>query len=281
MSKKEAKKEEQDHRALECDKIGEIAISYGFTVVIPPHITADDISKAKQFKDFDYYEDAEEKIALMRWFNEKNLLSEPPPLLIHYKKPLHGGNVKKKTSEETYGFEIMGSLSSTSEAVMIKAALSILAEHGYKDVYVDINSVGDKESISKFERELNIHFRKHAHELSSKVRGEFKKNPYSIMINTSAETDCFAVSSPQTIGALSEIGREHFKEVLEYLESFNCVYKIRPNLLSNKAYSSHTIFEIREITDSPKTSSVQGKENAGTLLAYGYRYNYLAKKTGV
>jgi len=53
---------------------------------------------------------------------------------------------------------------------------------------------------------------------------------------------------------------------LESLETFDTTYKIKPSLLSNKLFASNTVFEIRSEDDE--------------LLAYGYRYNHLAKKIG-
>ena len=271
MSKKEKIVKETKCYADECDKIGEIAISYGFSVIVPPNISSEDISKAKIFKDFDFYNDCEEKISLTRWFEEKNCISEPPPIMIHYKKPLHGSSHKKKPNEDIYGFEIMGSTRSTSEALLIKTALSVLSDLGYDDLYIDINSIGDKESMTKFERELGSYYRKHSHELPAKIRQELKKNPYSIIANASPEVQNFSNCAPQTISTLSDISRTHFKEVLEYIEAFDCLYKICPSLISNKMYASNTIFEIRQVTN---------KKEEEPILAYGYRYNYLAKKIG-
>lgn len=271
MPKKEKTVKETNHLAMECDKVGEIAISYGFSIINPPHISGEDLSKTKPFREYDFYKDCEEKIALTRWFEEKNCVSEPPPIMVHFKKPLPGSGHKKKPTEDMYGFEIMGSIRSTSEAVIIKTALSVLSDLGYKDISVDINSIGDKESITKYDRELGSYFRKHAHEIPAKVRQEFKKNPYSVITDTSSEVESFTQCAPQAISSLSDLSRIHFKEVLEYLEAFDVTYKIKPNLFSNKTYASHTIFEIRENT---------GKKDGGSLLAYGYRYNYLAKKIG-
>jgi histidyl-tRNA synthetase len=273
MSKKNstADQNSKSHLAAECDKVGEIAVGYGFTVVVPPRIAPDDFSKAKQFRDFDFYGDAEEKVALLRWFDENNFFSEPPPLLIHFKKPLHGSERQKKPSEESYGFEIMGSARATSEALLIKTALSVLSDLGYKDLCLDINSIGDKESIGKFDRELASYFRKRSGELPAKMRAEFKKNPYAAIASAGPAEEIFDKDLPQTVATLSDLSREHFREVLEYLEAFECVYKIRRNLLPNKSYASGTIFEIRQMTE----------KNNGPLLAYGYRYNYLAKKIGL
>ena len=258
------------HLSDDTDKVGEIAIHYGFTVVHPPQITADDLSKCRPFKDFDYYSDTEEKVALTRWYEQMGFNQGPQPIMIHYKKPLRGGSYKKKNNDTPYGFEIMGSNSSTSEATLIKTALDILAELGYKNLFLDVNSIGDRESIQKFERELSSYIRKHLHEMPAKMRQDVKKNPYSILLNhTEPITE---QGLPQTVGALSDLGRAHFKEVLEYAEVFNVAYKIRPDLLSNKTHSSHTVFEIRGEFGSSKKSE---------MLAYGYRYNYLAKKIGL
>jgi hypothetical protein len=42
--KKESSKQEKSYMATECDKVGEIAVQYGFTVIKPPHIRPDHIS---------------------------------------------------------------------------------------------------------------------------------------------------------------------------------------------------------------------------------------------
>ena len=272
MPKKEKNPQEKSHLESVTDKVGEIAVHYGFTVIKPPQITSDDHAKSKQFKEFDHYSDIEEKVALTRWYMEKGLDSEPQPVAIHYKKPLPGSHTKKKPTSEMYGFEIMGSNRSTSEALIIKCALSILDDLGYKDIFVDINSIGDRESIARFERDLNSHYRKNGHLLPGKLKQEFKKNHYSVIINNHPDSHEFLNIAPQTVGSLSEISRVHFKEVLESIEAFEVAYKIKPNILSNKLYAAYTIFEIRQISEK--------KDEDGELLAYGYRYNHLAKKLG-
>ncbi len=272
MSKKKAEKE-KSHLEAVCDKIGEIAIHYGFAVIKPPHIESADLHMSKQFKEFDHYADAEEKVALTRWYMDKRLDLESQPLAIHYKKPLSGGSTKKKAASEMYGFEIMGSNRSTSEALLFKCILAVLEDLGYKDLYIDINSIGDRESIGRFERELNSHYRKHAHTLPAKIRQEFKKNHYSVLVNPSNEAGDFLKSLPQPVGSLSDIARVHFKEVLESIEAFEVAYKIKPTILSNKLYASYTVFEIRKLPE-------KADEDEGELLAYGYRYNHLAKKIG-
>ena len=276
MAKKEKSKEKTYFENIS-DKVGEIAIHYGFTVIKPPHIFSSHFLKAKQFKDFDHYSDALEKVVLTEWYMNERLDLETQPIAIHYKKPLPGNLVKKKSNVEMYGFEIMGSSRATSEALLIKCVLAVLEELGHKDVYIDINSIGDKESIVRFEKELASHYRKNAHVLTAKMRQEFKRNHYTFFRNVAEEAREFTQNIPEPIGSLSDIARIHFKEVLECLESFGIIYKIKPNLFSNKLYASYTAFEIRET--QKKSAGVEIIEE-GELLAFGYRYNHLAKKLG-
>lgn len=272
ISKSIKVEEVESHLESITDKVGEVATHYGFTVIKSPNIKNEDVAKAKQWKDHDHYNDTEDKVALTRWFIERGKEMDSLPVSIHYKKNLKGLN--KKTTQEVYGFEIIGSPRATSEALLLKCALSVLDELGYKDVYVDINSIGDKESLSKFERELAQHFRKNHHVLSSKWREMFKKNHYHVITKNHPELKEFMQNAPQPIGSLSETARLHFKEVLESVEAFNAVYKIKSNIFSNKHFASYTVFEIRQNADK-KNGDAEGE-----LLAYGYRYNNLAKKIG-
>jgi histidyl-tRNA synthetase len=192
---------------------------------------------------------------------------------IHFKKNLNGD--KKKTNSEVYGFEIMGSSKSTSESLLLKCVISILEELGYKDICIDINSIGDRESVNRFERELNTHFRKNSHLLSAKSKQDFKKNIYSIFKQNTPDVKEFLKTAPQTVGTLSDNGRIHFKEVLESLEAFGVIYKINSAVLSNKLFANYTTFEIRTLPENGDTDTSKTE-----LLAYGYRYNSLGKKLG-
>ncbi len=128
------------------DKVGEIAVHYGFTVIKPPHVLPEDITKSKQFREFDHYGDAEEKVALTRWYIDTRKDLEAQPLAIHYKKPLHGSLSRKKPSTEVYGFEIMGSNRSTSEALLLRSTLAILEDLGYENLCIDITMDYQKEN---------------------------------------------------------------------------------------------------------------------------------------
>ncbi|MHB1316798.1 MAG: His/Gly/Thr/Pro-type tRNA ligase C-terminal domain-containing protein [Minisyncoccota bacterium] len=258
----------------EIDHTGLIAHHYGFTSITPPSISTADKLKAKSLKEENIYPLLlEERVALLRFFNESPFGVVPQPALFYFKKPFGGSGQKKKPNTEICGLEVINSGRAVAEALVIKTAWAILSDEGHENMYIDINSTGDKESFAKFERELAAYFKKNMHTLSSSDKQRFKNNLFSIVQTTDTHLESFVSNAPKTMNALSEVSRDHFKEVLEFLESFDIPYRIAHNLIPSKGSSSHTQFEIRKTIQTKK-----GEETE--LLCYGGRYNYLAKKVG-
>lgn len=274
MVHKRQKQETPAYIEQELDKAGRIAHHYGFTPIKAPRITTEDSKKAKVVGGDDFYTlEREERIALLNFFAESPFASIPQPALFYLKKPFPGSGQKKKASESVCELEVIGTPKAIAEALILKTAWTILSEYGHDDMYIDINSVGDKESFAKFERELGTYLKKNGHLISAPYRTKFKNRAFDIVQEMDKEVESFREGAPRSVSALSEQSREHFKETLEFLESFGMPYRLANNLIPNKQYSSHTIFEIRKIVKTKK-----GEESE--LLAYGGRYNYLAKKVG-
>ena len=117
---------------------------------------------------------------------------------------------------------------------------------------------------------------KNIEELPAHCRQLLKKDVFGLLACKNEKCRIIKNSAPKSVSFLSEDSRMHFKEVLECMEAFDIAYKINPSVLSNKLYASYTVFEIRQ---TPTTVKEQAATD-GTLLAYGYRYNHLAKKLG-
>lgn len=259
----------------EVDWSGEIAHHYGFTSVVSPQISQADKLKAKALKETDIHAfQNEERIALLHFFTDSPLGTLPQPGLFYTKKPYPGIGQKKKPNQDICSLEVLNSPRAVAEALVLKTAWAILTEeHNPDELFIDINSIGDKESFAKFERELTTYFKKNMHLLSGADRQRFKTNIFAIVQATEPHLESFVANAPKSLNTLSEVSRDHFKEVLEFLESFNVPYRIAHNLIPAKGSSSHTQFEIRKIIQTKKGETTE-------LLAYGGRYNYLGKKVG-
>lgn len=261
----------------------EVAIYYGFRPIDPPTITKDDLAKTKNLEPADEdsvknpsrsYPPTEEQVALTRTYLEKNLTSEPQPLLLYSRGPLprERQKLKKGASEVACILEIFGTTKSVAEALLIDTSITILKEEGYKNLFVEINNLGGRESASRFQRELVNYFRKHINELPAVCRQAMKKNIWPLLNCTHEKCKELSANAPRAVSFLNEAERSHFKEILEFLETFDLPYQISNHLIGNRTTATGTIFEVRHQKESAESES--------TVLACGSRHDDIAKKIG-
>lgn len=279
---KEAKKAEMClHKNI--DLPAEIALYYGFTLCEPPSITKDDARRARGITEPELRGrestdetlkrfSVEEKVALVRMYHEKNLENGPQPVMFYFGKPIENEEAGKKlpSKERDISLEVMGAPKSIAEALLIKTALEILNEEGFENLSVYVNSVGDRDTVARFSRELTAYYRKNVEELPAHCRQLLKKDVFGLLACKNEKCRIIKDSAPKSMNFLSEDSREHFKEVLEYLEFLEIPYEIDHFLVGNRAFSCQTIFEIHNPASQEKCEP----------LAVGVRYANIAKKLG-
>lgn len=270
------------------DKAAEIATYYGFTPTEPPQITKEDIHKAKSFcdntkksknsfNDLGISIDPEEKVSIFRTYLEKNMQSMPQPVMIYFEGgPQNNEDKSKKATQKNkrFNLEIIGTPKSVAEATLIKTSLEILKQEGFEDIFVDLNSVGDKESLNRFSRELTNYYRKNINSLASECKQLLKKDVFDLLECGNEKCREINEKAPQSISYLSEQSRQHFKEVLEFVESLGIPYRINNSMIGNKKMCSHTVFAIKNIVHAEDEKGGEIDET----LALGYRYGSLSKK---
>lgn len=272
---------------------------YGFNHFGNLTVTRQDLIKAKNFKDskknsfndkdsilsFDNL--LEEKIALVRAYLEKQMNDMSQPPMVYFSGPLEGNphsggkdSSKKSTAHpKTFNLDILGNAKSIADAIVIETAYIILKEHlDDKDaeLLIEINSIGDKDSFAKFNKEFAAFCKKRLSELPTEWRNAFKKDPLSIFKCTDEACSILLDEAPKPMSYLSESSRDHFREVLEYIESLNLPYTINHSLIGSKHYSSGTIFQIVKVTS--ETLKTGKKVEKREVLAIGERYNTVSKK---
>ncbi len=272
------------------DKIGEIPVYYGFVPHESPEIKKVDLDLSKNLLEGDYIDEnndekshlplhVEEKVALLRMYNEGNMHALPQPIMFYFREPFKNNksNTSKK-SDITYNrycdLEIMGGSKSIAEALLIQTTCAILKEEGYKNICVEINSIGDKESINRYTRDLGNYYRKHVNDMHAECRQLLKKDPFELLSCKNDKCKKLNEGAPKSMSFLSESSRNHFQEVLEYMEALNIPYQINNNLIGNKKYCTETIFSIYN-TDQ------DNKKKDQKALAVGVRYDGLSKKIGL
>ncbi len=266
----------------ELEKAAGIAAYYGFTKL--PYISVEkkDILNAKRFREshlknlnpFLHKNERfggflEEKIAILRSYLEKKFINLPQPVMGFYEGPLDGNpHIKKTIGTETFNLEIIGGSKSINEAMLIEASFVILKDrYPEYELSVVINSVGDKEAYSKFFRDLTNYISKNSSSLEKSCLALTKKDPTALFDCAHEKCKEIQDGAPRPIAFLNESGRNHFKEVLEYLESLCIPYDLNHALVGSRSYCTDTVFEI-----------IGKKDGETHILAIGERYNGLAKR---
>ena len=250
-------------------KASEVASYYGFGLIESPTINKGDIHKIKTLlqdetaQQRDSFVDLpEKKAAILRLYEEKNMANLPQPVTLCFDNRPDG---------KYFDLEILGCAKAISEATIIQTALAILREQGYHDLYVNINSLGDRESTNRFFRELNNFCHKHLNALPTDCRSAVKRDASEFFHCHGEKFETLLEETPKSVASLSELAKIHFKEVLEYLEALDIPYRINNTLLGIHQLVTHTIFEIRDLKS----------EKNDDPLALGFRYNALARKIGM
>lgn len=259
----------------------DVAEYYGFSLIQTPVITREMLQEAKSLgspvklrgeSEYALKVCPEEKVAVLRQFSEETLKNAALPLLVYYIGTIDRFDAKRKPLKDQHiGLEVIGTSKSIAEAILIKAAVEILREEGYKDLHVCINSIGDKESMGRFTKELTNYYRKNIEELPSHCRQALKKDVFELLECKNDKCELIKEDAPKSISFLSEPSRQHFKEVLEYLEILGVPYRIHHHLVGDKSFACQTLFEIRSGESSDRNAAV---------LAIGVRYDTLAKRLG-
>jgi histidyl-tRNA synthetase len=264
------------------DKIGEVATYYGFSPAKSPTITKTDLETAHDILEGDFIDDetdrhgklplrVEEKIALIRTYQEQNMNSLPQPVMLYFKDPNRGS--RKMGKYHRYAdLEIIGSSGAIAEATLIQTGRIMLADMGYAKTAIEINSVGDKESISRFTRELINYYRKHINDMTPECRQMFKRDAFELLGSRDESCKELNARAPRSMDFLSETSRRHLEDILEYLEALDIPYIINNNLIGNRKYCTETIFSIINTNTEDKTLKDR------RILGIGVRYNGLAKR---
>lgn len=259
------------------DKIGEIPVYYGFTPMKSPVVAKSDHDAVKDIIAGDFIDDetenhakimlhVEEKIALLRMYHEQNMHSAPQPVMIYFKDSCKSG------SHRYADLEILGPSGPIAEATLIQATRAMLEAEGYTSTSVEVNSIGDRDSLGRFSRELTAYYRKHVNDMPATARELFKKDPFELLACHDKDCEELNNKAPRALDFLSESGRRHLEEILEYFEALNIPYNVNNSLLGNRKYCAETIFTISN-TDTDLKPSKESR-----ILAIGMRYNSLAKR---
>ncbi len=275
------------------EKAQEVAVYYGFKPIETPILEHEEvfvsaIGEGTDIVDKEMYTfktKGGDRLALrpeytagvMRAYLEHGMQTLPQPVMLYsygqtfrHDKPQRG----RWRQFRQFNLEILGTPKSIADALIIRTLTTILEEYGFKDLIVDINSMGDKETRPLFIKELVNYYKKHLEALCKDCHERIKSNPLRLLDCKQEQCQPFKDNAPSSLSFLSNDARSHFKEVLQYLEEMAIPYRINNSLVRGQTYYTRTVFEVIKIdideNGNEKELSVTG----------GGRYDNLAKMMG-
>ena len=167
-------------------------------------------------------------------------------------------------------FEILGTYDVMGDVELIILANNILKSIlPNNQIYLQLNSLGNKDTLKKFKSELSEYFFKYKSDLSEESKNKINTNPLRIL--DSKETNEIEINknAPKISDYYSIEANKIFSDIQNLLTKSSINYKINPNLVRGLDYYCHTVFEFK--------SNELGSQD--TLIGGG-RYDGLIKVLG-
>src|SRR3989344_2248297 len=211
--------------------------------------------------------------AVSRAYIEHGMFNLPQPVklftfgpLFRYERPQLG----RFRQFHQVDFEAFGEASSAIDAQIIQIFYNILKELKFKNLIVEINSIGDNQCRPYYKKLLSNYFRSRENSLCADCRRRLRENPLRILDCKEEKCQPVKAQAPQIVDHLCEECKSHFKSVLEFLDELELPYHLNPYLVRGLDYYTKTVFEIFEDTEEGRQSALVG----------GGRFDSLVKMLG-
>lgn len=211
---------------------------------------------------------------VVRAYIQNGMQSLPKPVNLWYKGPCfrhERPQAGRYRQFNQFGFESFGVESPVVDAKTILIFYNVLKSLGFKNLIIEVNSIGDKQCRPYFKKSLTSYLRSRQASLCPTCKRRIRVNPLRILDCKQEKCQEVTKGAPQFVDHLCKECHAHFKSLLEFLDELELPYNLNPNLVRGLDYYTKTVFEIYQ--DTP-----EGKRQGA--LAGGGRYDDLMKLLG-
>lgn len=149
-----------------------------------------------------------------------------------------------RSGEAAVSFQVFNVEKSIAEAILIQATRALTRDLGFQNHSVRINSLGDRDSSTRYIRELTNYLRKRLDDMPEAARELMKEHALIALSHLIEKEHELAYKSPNPLEYLSDQSRKHFREIIEYLDMTDTPYEIDPKLIGHHECYSDALFAI-------------------------------------
>jgi histidyl-tRNA synthetase len=202
-----------------------------------------------------------------------NSLLRELPLKLYYSGPMfrHERPQKGRYRQfQQFGVELLGVDSALADLEVLSFAWAFFSGCGLADkVQLEINTLGDEESRSTYQKQLVDFFESCRSQLSPESQKRLDTNPLRILDSKEEEDQEWIQKAPALQDSLNSLSRDFFQQICDGLDQLSLSYQLNPRLVRGLDYYNHCVFEF--------TTSHLGSQNA---VLSGGRYNNLVESLG-
>ena len=185
--------------------------------------------------------------------------------MYRYERPQKGRNREfYQLSAEAYGFDGVN-----IDSEMIYMSYKIFSFLDLKDYYLEINSLGSKETQQNFSKAIKDYLIPIKDQLDPDSQARLNSNTLRILDSKNPETQKILKNGPKIFEFLSQKSIEDFDLLKSNLDEMKIPYKVNYNLVRGLDYYNDVVYEWK--------SKALGSQN--TFCAGG-RYDSLSKNLG-
>ena len=212
---------------------------------------------------------------VVRSYIENKMYGDPEkPTKLYYNETMYryerpGSGRDREFTQ--FGVEVLGSDDAYIDAEVISLPIRIFEALGFRNLKVNVNSLGDKESRKNYTDALIEYLKNHIDNMCEDCKRRYETNPLRILdCKIDGETDIIK-NAPKITDYLNEESKKRFDQVLSYLDALDIEYVVDSNTVRGLDYYDHTVFEI--VCDVKELGSAN-------VVAAGGRYNNLVSQLG-
>lgn len=203
------------------------------------------------------------------------------PVKLFYLAPMFRYERKQKGRYRQFvqfGVEAIGVEDPLIDVEMLSMLMHIYQSFGLKNLKLVINSIGDIDSRTQYNKALVEHFSPRIDEFCHDCQTRIDSNPMRILDCKKDRDHELVKSAPRIYDYLNDESKKYFESVKSKLDDLGIKYEVDYNLVRGLDYYTHTAFEL--MSDSEGFGAI-------TTLCGGGRYNGLLEmmdgpdKTGI
>lgn len=220
-------------------------------------------------------------ISAARAFVSNNFSDLPQPVKLTYQGSMFRNDpVARGWYHEfhQWGVDIFGEGSAVSDASVMQVLFAALSEIGVKEIFIHVNSLGCKECRLAIRAQIANYYRPKLAKVCRSCRFRMRDNPLRVLECRDEKCALLKEHAPNIIDHLCEKCKNHFKQVLEFLDESGVPYILNPYLVKGGEYYTRTVFEIF-VAENP--NAAEPKKDAEVLaIGSGGRFDGLVESLG-